>query len=77
MTENEDAEDKSYPLFFVIGLAFGFPIGRALGDRVGATLGLVVGGGVGRAIDQAIRRRREGRDQEPHQASAQTDLSKK
>ena len=58
MNEDKGAEESSYPLFFVIGLAVGLPVGQSLGGGSFAVIGLVIGGGLGKAIDDLMKKRR-------------------
>ena len=59
--EVDTSEQRSYPILFVLGLAFGAPLGEALiGGSVGFTIGLVVGGGIGKALQSLVTSHREG-----------------
>ena len=70
VSENDDreksgmadaTEGSSYPLLFVVGLAFGAAIGGGLiGGSVGVTIGLVVGGAVGKALQSLLTSHRDG-----------------
>ena len=59
--EVDITEGCSYPLLFVVGLAFGAPLGGWLiGGAVGVTIGLVVGGGIGKALQSLVTSHRDG-----------------
>ena len=60
--ELDNTEGSSYPLLFVVGLAFGAPLGGWLiGGAAGVTIGLVVGGAIGKALQSLVTSHRDGR----------------
>lgn len=58
MSQDSNGDERSYPIFLVIGMVAGMAIGDALGGGGVATVGLIIGGAMGRLIDGVVREKR-------------------